>query len=83
MAISDWFDRFRGANSAPTTQNTNAYFDAINEMQNKAFAEKGLNSQDLAYIDPPDNDFSFSYVTGNGYVSRPMLTSTGDITTVL
>lgn len=83
MGLTDWFDRVRGANHVPTTHNNNEYFDAISKMQSNAFAEKGLNNQDLAYMDPPDGDFSFSYVTGNGYVARPMLTSTGDITTVL
>ena len=86
MAISDWFDRFRGVRrDGPTTPNTNSYFDSLEKMQGAANeeAEKGLNNQDLAYIDPPQGDFAFSYVSGNGYVARPTVTSTGDITSVL
>lgn len=83
MALTDWFDRFRGANSGPTTSNGDAYFDSLSKMQDSAYAEKGLNNRDMAYVDPPDGDFSFSYVSGDGFVSRPMLTSTGDVTQVL
>lgn len=88
--IGDWFNRLRGADTnpqagyganAPRSEDTNAYFDIVGQMQSQA--TKGLNNQDVAYIDPPEGDMSFSYVEGDGFINRPALTSTNDITAIL